>query len=55
MDTFITTNCKKEENTIANPIEIWQALSFADRQAVVDIFIKIIRIANGNMEIVWNI
>lgn len=55
MDTFITTNCKKEENTITNPIEIWQALSFADRQAVVDIFIKIIRIANGKMEIVWNI
>ena len=32
-----------------------ETLSFEGRQAVVDTLIKVIRIADGNIEITWNI
>ena len=35
--------------------KVWETLSFEDRQAVVDTLIKVIRIADGNVEIMWNI
>ena len=40
---------------ITNHVKAWETLSFEDRQAVVDALIKIIRIADGNVEITWNI
>lgn len=40
---------------ITNHVKAWEALSFEDRQAVVDTLIKVIRIADGNIEITWNI
>ncbi len=40
---------------ITNHVKIWETLSFEDRQAVVDALIKVIRIADGNIEIIWNI
>ncbi len=40
---------------ITNHVKAWETLSFEDRQAVVDTLIKVIRIADGNIEITWNI
>ncbi len=40
---------------ITDPVKTWEILSFEDRQAVVDTLIKVIRIADGHMEITWNI
>ncbi len=40
---------------ITNHVKIWETLSFEDRQGVVDTLIKVIRIADGNIEITWNI
>ena len=40
---------------ITNHLKTWKTLSFEDRQAVVDTLIKVIRIADGNIEITWNI
>ena len=40
---------------ITNHVKAWETLSFEDRQAVVDTLIKVIRIADGKMEITWNI
>ena len=40
---------------ITNHVKTWEMLSFEDRQTVVDTLIRVIKIANGNMEIIWNI
>ena len=40
---------------ITNHVDKWDSLSFEDKQAVVDTLIKVIRIANGNIEITWRI
>ena len=40
---------------ITNHVGKWDSLSFEDKQAVVDTLIKVIRIANGNIEITWRI
>ncbi len=44
-----------EGSQITSHVKTWENLPFEDRQAVVDILIKVIRIANGNIEITWNI
>lgn len=49
---FGTTN-KVEQ--ITDHVEKWDTVSFEDRQAVVDALIKVIRIADGNIEITWKI
>ncbi len=57
-EEIFTANVTDTENSlkqITNHVKIWEALSFEDRQAVVDTLIKVIRIADGNMEITWNI
>lgn len=38
-----------------NHEKLWKTLSFEDRQAVVDLLIRVIKISDGNMEITWNI
>ncbi len=40
---------------ITNHIKSWETLSPPGRQAVADTLIKVIKIADGNMEITWNI
>ena len=40
---------------ITNHVKTWETLSFEDRQAVVNTLIKVIRIADGNIKITWNI
>ncbi len=40
---------------VTDHAERWADISFEDRQAVIDILIRVIRIADGKLEIVWNI
>lgn len=40
---------------IENHVEKWDEAAFEDRQAVADALIKVIIIANGEIEITWNI
>ena len=50
--------CAKTESTIGQITDHaaqWERVSFEDRQAVADILIQVIRIANGNIEITWRI
>lgn len=49
------TNSEGGQTRITNHVKAWETLSFEDRQAVVDTLIKVIKIADGNMEITWNI
>ncbi|MBQ9079926.1 MAG: recombinase family protein, partial [Clostridia bacterium] len=42
-------------NVITDHVAKWDETSFEDKQAVVDTLIKVITIADGNIEIVWNI
>ncbi len=55
---IVTANVTDTEGRlkqIINHVKAWETLSFEDRQAVVDTLIKVIRIADGNIEITWNI
>ena len=45
----------KRRKRITNYTEKWNSLSFEDKQTVVDTLIQVIRIANGNMEVIWRI
>lgn len=45
----------KDFDKISNHTESWESISFEDKQAVVDALIKVIHIADGNIEITWNI
>ena len=49
------TNTTGKVKQITNHVGKWDSLSFEDKQAVVDTLIKVIRIANGNIEITWRI
>lgn len=40
---------------ISNHLDTWEKISFEDKKAVVDALIKVIHIADGNIEITWNI
>ncbi len=57
-EEILTANVTDTEGRlkqITNHVKVWETLSFEDRQAVVDTLIKVIRIADGNIEITWNI
>ena len=57
-EEIVTANVTDAEGRlkqITNHVKMWETLSFEDRQAVVDTLIKVIRIADGNIEITWNI
>ncbi len=41
--------------TIENHMEKWDEAAFKGRQAVADSLIKVIKIANGEIEVTWNI
>ena len=53
--TAKVTDTEGRLKQITNHVKTWETLSFNDRQAVVDTLIKVIRIADGNIEITWNI
>ncbi len=53
--TINITGTEGRLKQITNHVKIWEMLSFEDRQSVVDMLIKVIRIAGGNIEITWNI
>ena len=42
-------------NAITDHVERWHGTSFEDKQTVADALIKVIRIANGSIEITWKI
>lgn len=46
---------QEEAAAILNPARLWAQAGFAEKQAVVDALIEIIRIADGQIEIVWRI
>ena len=50
--TPFAANC---QNSKIYPAKIWDDVTFEDRQAIVDIFIQTIKIANGTIEIIWKI
>lgn len=55
---IVTANVTDTEGRlkqIINHVKAWETLSFEDRQAVVDTLVKVIHIADGNIEITWNI
>ena len=57
-EEIVTANVTDAEGRlkqITNHVKMWETLSFEDRQAVVDTLIKVIRIADGTIEITWNI
>ena len=57
-EEIVTANVTDTEGKlkqITNHVKTWETLSFEDRQAVVDTLIKVIHIADGNIEITWNI
>ena len=58
LEEVVTANVTDTEGRpkqITNHVKAWETFSFEDRQAVVDTLIKVIRIADGNIEITWNI
>ncbi len=42
-------------DVISNHADSWEKASFEDKQSVVDALIKVIHIADGNIEITWNV
>ncbi len=57
-EEIVTANVANTEGKlkqITNHVNTWETLSFEDRQTVVDTLIKVIQIADGNIEITWNI
>ena len=42
-------------NEITDHVSTWEETTFEDKQAIVDTLIKVIIIADGNIEITWNI
>ena len=52
----LTCNQDKQSfNTISSHVQEWDNISFEDKQSVVNALIKIIKIADGKIEILWNI
>ena len=52
----LTCNQDKQNfNTISSHVQEWDNISFEDKQSVVNALIKIIKIADGKIEILWNI
>ena len=57
-EEIVSLTCSKTESKmgqITDHVKKWQDISFEDKQAVVDALIKVIKVANGNIEITWKI
>lgn len=48
-------SAEDREGQITDYAKMWGSVTFEDRRAIVDIFIKVIHIADGKMEITWRI
>ncbi len=46
---------RQNVEVIKNHIDAWEQISFEDKKSVLDAMIKVIHIADGNIEIQWNI
>ena len=46
---------QEDAAAICNPAQLWTKASFAQKQAVADALIEIIKVADGEIEIVWKI
>ncbi len=44
-----------KKKQVTNHAKLWEALPLEEKQAVADILIRVIRIADGRMEIIWRI
>ena len=52
----ITQAVKNDKlNTMYEHVERWENTSFEDKQSVVDVFIEVIRISNGEIDITWTL
>ncbi|MBD5482828.1 MAG: recombinase family protein [Lachnospiraceae bacterium] len=49
------TGAAEKRERLSGHIKAWETFSFSDRQKVADLLIKVIRIADGNMEITWKL
>jgi len=56
-EEVLSLTCVQEDglDAITNHVEQWYGTAFEDRQTVVDALIKVIRIADGNIDIAWKI
>ena len=57
-EEIVSLTCSKTESKmgqITDHVKKWDNISFEDKQAVVDALIKVIKVANGNIEITWKI
>ena len=48
-------NSSSNVNIISDHVQKWEQTTFEDKQAIVDILIKVITISDGNIVITWNI
>ena len=44
-----------KKKQVTNHAKLWETLPLEEKQAVADILIRVIRIADGRMEIIWRI
>ena len=52
----LTCNQDKQNfDVISSHVQDWDNISFEDKQSVVNALIKVIHIADGKIEIMWNI
>lgn len=53
IEVLTCKDTKKHTAQITCHAAQWESLSFEDKQAVVDIFVQIIKVSNGTIEIIW--
>lgn len=49
------TGAAVDRDRLSGHVKAWETFSFSDRQEVADLLIKVIRIADGKMEITWKL
>lgn len=57
-EDVLTATCNQNKNNmdiITDHVEKWDDTSYEEKQSVADALIKVIHIADGNIEITWNI
>lgn len=55
LENISFTYSKSNKYIISNHVQKWEQISFEDKQSIVDILIKVIKISDGKIEIIWNI
>ena len=57
-EEILSLTCNYSENSldvITNHVKQWDSIKFEDRQVVVNALIIVIHIADGNIEVTWNL